>query len=46
MSKIFAYNLRAIFVMGIILMTGYCLGGRIGLGIGGIIIILSQMLGK
>lgn len=45
MNRLTAHNLRAAVNASLILAVGYCFGGRIGLGIGLFIILLSQIFG-
>lgn len=37
-------NFLAITIWALILLAGWCLGGRIGVGVASIIIILTQLL--
>lgn len=44
MTKLMAHNLRVALIASLILLAGWCLGGRIGLGVGSIIVLLIQLL--
>jgi len=44
MTKVQAHNLKAALIIFLVCGAGYCLGGRIGLGIGLILTLLMQIM--
>lgn len=44
MSKLMAHNLRALLIVSLLFGIGYCFGGKIGIGIALVVILIMQVL--
>lgn len=44
MNKLLAYNLRVLLIVSLLLSIGYCFGGKIGIGIALVIVLIAQLV--